>query len=416
MTSSPPSPNMENFPRPAPAAPAAGSSRTRNWCYTLNNYTDIEIAHLKTIICKYHIMGFEVAPDTGTPHIQGFIILKDARKFDELKRKLHCNAHIEKCKGSPWSNYEYCSKTGDFWETGERPKQPAADKQKATLKKYQDAVDLAKQGKIDEISPDLLMRHYGNILKLACKARGQKSLITWADDDMKHHFFWLYGPTGTGKSHLARELAERITPDREPYLKAWNKWWDGYENGDVVIMDEATPENAKYLNGYLKQWLDKWTFRPEIKGAHIPAIRPEWIIITSNYSIEDCFPAPADHEPLHRRLNAVYLDQRDPTLIDTLLPQQSTPSQQLDQLAQPTTEPPLSAHTTRGGNTTPPLCVCESTSSLPNLEIPIPDRPTVNELEHEDTPPRKRAKFIDETIDHWTHDPVLATLDQDSQH
>ena len=89
-------------------------------------------------------MGFETAPETGTLHIQGFIMFEFTRTFTATKAFIGNDAHIEKCNGSPWSNFEYCSKSENFWERGTRPAQPSADKQKATMKKYQDAVDLAK--------------------------------------------------------------------------------------------------------------------------------------------------------------------------------------------------------------------------------------------------------------------------------
>lgn len=380
MTSPTDLPQLENFSRRPPAAAAADRSRTRNWCYTWNNYTDEKVTQLKSIQCKYHIMGFETAPDTGTRHIQGFIMLQSTATFNQIKAKLGDQAHIEKCNGSPWSNFEYCSKTTNFWEQGERPKQASGDKQKANMKKYQDACDLAKQGRIDEISPDLKLRHLGNILKLACLAKSASNLIQWADDDMKTHFFWLYGPTGTGKSHLARELANRIHPDRPPYLKTWNKWWDGYMEDDVVIIDEATPDNCKYLAGYCKQWIDKWTFRPEMKGGYMPVIRPEWIIITSNYSIEECFPAPADHEPLHRRLNTVYLDKRDETLVDTLLHSTVSTSQQLATTAQPTGSD-TQTQTTRGGNTNPPWVWVQDVSDVTPPEVNLLPGMTFNDAE-----------------------------------
>ena len=43
---------------------------------------------------------------------------------------------------------------------------------------------------------------------------------------------WRYGPTGTGKSRTAHE----DYPDA--YIKANTKWWDGYIDQEVVIIDD----------------------------------------------------------------------------------------------------------------------------------------------------------------------------------
>ena len=56
------------------------------------------------------------------------------------------------------------------------------------------------------------------------------------------------------------------------------------------------------LGYYFKQWLDKYDFKPETKGGHINNISPEYIIVTSNYSIDDCFTQCQDSEPIHRRI------------------------------------------------------------------------------------------------------------------
>lgn len=46
-----------------------------NWCFTLNNYTLKEYEALQNQECRYLLMGKEIAPTTGTPHIQGYIQL-----------------------------------------------------------------------------------------------------------------------------------------------------------------------------------------------------------------------------------------------------------------------------------------------------------------------------------------------------
>lgn len=50
----------------------------------------------------------------------------------------------------------------------------------------------------------------------------------------------------------------------------------------------------------MKAWCDHYKFPAESKGQVI-VIRPKKIIVTSNWSIEDIYPEPQNHEPLKRR-------------------------------------------------------------------------------------------------------------------
>ena len=59
-------------------------SEARNWCFTLNNYTDDEIKQLKNdipILCAKFVVGIETG-ENNTPHRQGYIKLhKKKRPF-----------------------------------------------------------------------------------------------------------------------------------------------------------------------------------------------------------------------------------------------------------------------------------------------------------------------------------------------
>ena len=109
---------------------------------------------------------------------------------------------------------------------------------------------------------------------------------------------WIYGPPGTGKSHKARA----DYPDA--YLKAQNKWWDGYTGQSAVILDDLDHDA---LGHHLKIWLDKYACTGEIKGSTVP-LQHTAMIITSNYSIEDLFKDPVMAAAIRRRCKVIHMD------------------------------------------------------------------------------------------------------------
>ena len=110
---------------------------------------------------------------------------------------------------------------------------------------------------------------------------------------------WYWGEPGTGKTRKAWEENPGL------YVKNINKWWDHYENEDVVLLDDWDP-NHKCLVQYLKTWADRYPFCAEVKGSS-RLIRPKKIIVTSNYPIEDCFD-PIDAEAIRRRFKVTHFD------------------------------------------------------------------------------------------------------------
>ena len=80
--------------------------------FTLNNYTEDDIDRLcdmdpdKALV----VIGLEVAPTTGTPHLQGYFQFRDNRTVSAVSR-LVPRAHIEIAVKSPMACCMYCTKS-----------------------------------------------------------------------------------------------------------------------------------------------------------------------------------------------------------------------------------------------------------------------------------------------------------------
>lgn len=120
------------------------------WLFTLNNYSDADpfvftdgaplvpgdgpelhsdlhgrveslIQCLTSRTCgrdvRAFIIGFEVAPTTGTPHLQGYVEFSKRFSLTGVRRYLS-TAHWEVARGDSDKNYRYCSKDGKFAALG----------------------------------------------------------------------------------------------------------------------------------------------------------------------------------------------------------------------------------------------------------------------------------------------------------
>lgn len=98
-------------------------SRGKNWCFTLNNYSQDEYNHLCNAVgvndCLYIIFGKEKSK-TGTPHLQGFISFNKRTYLTEVKKRTSERCHLELARMVAES-IEYCKKDGDFFEKGTIP-------------------------------------------------------------------------------------------------------------------------------------------------------------------------------------------------------------------------------------------------------------------------------------------------------
>lgn len=292
--------------------------RSRGWCFTINNWTEDDFASLKQLQHVYLVVGRERG-ENGTPHLQGYIHYQFPKSFSSVKRELP-KAHIEKRQGTPEQAAEYCKKDGDYYEHGILPETSG----EATKILWKTILDKAKCGDTQWIEDNYPKIWIQSSHRLQSLRSTETALL---DGDLQHE--WWVGPTGTGKSRTLWELYP------EHFQKELNKWWDGYNNAEVVAIEEWSPKN-ECTGSLLKIWADRYPFTGQIKGGALQKIRPRKLIVLSNYEIQDCFPDSRDNIPLMRRFTVLRFPDDKPIAVERARVQeaQSTSESSDDTLGQ----------------------------------------------------------------------------------
>lgn len=261
----------------------------------MNNYTDIEIEHLKALEFKYLGFGKEVGTH-GTPHLQGVAIFASQKttsaaiKYFNLPR-----VHIELCKGTIFDNIKYCSKNGDYYEQGTRP-MDQEEKGKAGKEIWERTITLAESGDfttIREENPQLYFHHLKTIQYHRTNAAKKPAELEKFDN------FWLWGTTGTGKTLTVKhKYFGKPIYWKDPH----NKWWDGYNGEEIVVFDDLDKKKAQdYMGEMLKRWCGNEPFLAECKGGNTRYIRPKTMIVTCNWSPKEIWEEEQHLEPIERR-------------------------------------------------------------------------------------------------------------------
>lgn len=87
----------------------------KSWTFTKNHYVDADVEFFKDWPdFSYMVFGFEVAPTTGTPHLQGYFTLQKAVRPSYLKKTLPHGTHFEVARQSGLANFRYCTKSQDY--------------------------------------------------------------------------------------------------------------------------------------------------------------------------------------------------------------------------------------------------------------------------------------------------------------
>jgi hypothetical protein len=273
-------------------------SKYRNFTFTYNNYPDTTL--VDTIECKYIIYAKEIG-ESGTPHLQGFITYLQPKTLSaSIKALPGCHVEIAKTLAPAIA---YCKKTLEYTERGRPPLEP---KEKGLLEKtrWKRILEAAQKGEftwLEQEEPQVSLIHDRALERAHKKAK--KTIPQTLVGDTLHQ--WNYGPPGTGKSWTARE------ENPGAYIKDPKSiWWDSYNGEATVIIDDFDKYQVSQ-GGDLKRWLDRYPFQAQYKGGS-ELIRPEKIVVTSNYHPKDIWEDPITCAAISRRVKVTHFPDKTP--------------------------------------------------------------------------------------------------------
>lgn len=95
---------MENFA-------VVMKSRSRAWCITINNWTEIDMEQFGALGWRYCCFAEEEGEECGTPHIQGYMYFQNPKTGLSLHNKIP-RAFLTVARGTLEENQQYTSKNG----------------------------------------------------------------------------------------------------------------------------------------------------------------------------------------------------------------------------------------------------------------------------------------------------------------
>jgi len=269
----------------------------RRFAFTLNNPKDHGGKQLKEILtqeCTYVIIGYEYAPDTGTPHYQGYCVFRDPKSGKQLKQ-MNNSVHWEVAHKCHTTNVTYCSK-----KSVKKPfivnnnHQGHRSDLDSIAEQLQEGASLYD---VSRIHPSSYIRNYKGIESWYT----MRSTGPVRPRQTKPIVRWYYGPAGSGKT---RTVYEDFVPDEIYTVDNWRDW-TGYVGQKCILIDDfrGDDNNGIPFNTLLRL-LDRYPIRMNVKFGSTQIDSPN-IIVTTPYHPNATFPAGEDMKQLTRRIDEI---------------------------------------------------------------------------------------------------------------
>lgn len=301
--------------------------QSRQWCFTINNPTEEDYHALQNPPngVTYYVYQLELAPTTGTPHLQGYVQLsRRVTRFKLVKTWLK-RANAEVTRGTPVEARTYCMKE-DSRAPGAQPVEYGDfDDTMNHQGQRNDLLEIKRKLEHGASMSQIADEHFGSWLRyregFATYKRLRMTLDSYRyslDDfvvppmDLTKANL-LVGPSGIGKTEFA--LAHFKNPLMVTHMDHLRVFDKGTHDGivfDDMAFAHLPPETLIHLTDMEHGRQIHCRYEPAFIPARIPRV-----FTTNNYSSVVSSNFPEEQLPaVERRLITHYLfnDLRKPPL------------------------------------------------------------------------------------------------------
>lgn len=231
----------------------------------------------------------ERGESTDYLHWQLLVAFKSKQRLGSVKKVFGASAHCELSRSSTADAYVWKDDTAipnTRFELGNRKLKRNCDTDWERIR------TLAKSGNLEDIPPDVYVRSYNNLKKIAVDHLEPVGI------EREVVVFW--GRSGAGKSRRAWDEAGLQAYPKDPR----SKFWDGYRGQEHVVIDEF---RGGIDIAHLLRWFDRYPVIVEVKGSSV-VLCAKKIWITSNLAPEFWYPEidPETMAALRRRINVTH--------------------------------------------------------------------------------------------------------------
>ena len=203
---------------------------SKHFVFTHNNYDAEVLQRYRDLLAdddKFHyaVFGQEIAPTTGTRHLQGYVCFRTRTRIATVRR-LFRGAHVEIARGTPIQCRDYCKKDGDFTEFG----------------RFDDIPFQGKRTEFDKFKEWLLEQP------------------SWPDDShIAHNWTSLYIRYGKKLCELRDLICPRPTLETGSYNEGWQdelqQYLDESPEDDRKIRFYVDEEGNKGKTWFIRKWI-----------------------------------------------------------------------------------------------------------------------------------------------------------------